>query len=201
MATHGDLLPPNPNHAFSWNDVGKALRGEAGSNDWTLRMFYVCWCLYFCERETELCDCARIIGRSHIGAFGRVSYTCRSLSISIKRGVRRHHVSYCVLTSSWHRLLLRAMGRRSRSHARCIHVFTSWPSNAIRGYGVMFTCCNPEEIIDGLVLNRYEHQRRPYDCPSLDRCTCVRDSSDLKSWYYRHLVSLSLIFIMLFCRF
>ena len=102
MATHGDLLPPNPNHAFSWNDVGKALRGEAGSNDWTLRTFYVCWCFYFCERETELCDCARITGRSHIGAFGLVSYTCRSLSISIKPGVRpsRHHVSYCILTSS-----------------------------------------------------------------------------------------------------
>lgn len=43
LATHSDLVSPNVNHAFSWHDVKKALRGEADDNDWIKESFYVRW--------------------------------------------------------------------------------------------------------------------------------------------------------------
>ncbi|KIJ37938.1 glycosyltransferase family 15 protein, partial [Sphaerobolus stellatus SS14] len=43
LASHSHLIPEGVNHAFQWHNVNKALRGEAGVNDWTLMNFYNNW--------------------------------------------------------------------------------------------------------------------------------------------------------------
>ncbi|KIJ48935.1 glycosyltransferase family 15 protein [Sphaerobolus stellatus SS14] len=43
LASRSHLIPEGVNHAFQWHNVNKALRGEAGVNDWTLMNFYNNW--------------------------------------------------------------------------------------------------------------------------------------------------------------
>ncbi|KAF8588714.1 glycosyltransferase family 15 protein [Ramaria rubella] len=43
LAAHPHLIRRDANNAFSWRDVEKAFRGEAGNEDWTVNVFYNNW--------------------------------------------------------------------------------------------------------------------------------------------------------------
>ncbi|KAF8518759.1 nucleotide-diphospho-sugar transferase [Gautieria morchelliformis] len=128
MATHAHLLPPDANHGFSWRDIGKALRGEAGGEDWTMRTFYNNW---------------------------EISH--RTLWSS-------------ELYMSFFEYLDRAGG----------FFYERWGDAPVHSLGVSMSL-RADQVMQFEDMG-YEHQRWPYDCPSLARCTCVRDSVILEEF-------------------
>ncbi|KAF8518758.1 nucleotide-diphospho-sugar transferase [Gautieria morchelliformis] len=122
MAKNARLLPPNANHAFSWHDVGKALRGEANGEDCTMKAFYNNW---------------------------EISH--RSLWSS-------------ELYMSFFEHLDRAGG----------FFYERWGDSLVHSHGVSMAL-QANQVMQFEDMG-YEHQQWPYDCPSLNRCTCVRDS-------------------------
>lgn len=41
LASHSHLVPSDANGGFVWRDIAKAMRGEAGADEWTRHTFYV----------------------------------------------------------------------------------------------------------------------------------------------------------------
>ncbi|KAF8588713.1 glycosyltransferase family 15 protein [Ramaria rubella] len=121
MSTHSHLVPPGVNHAFSWRDIDKALKGEAGSNDWTMRAFYNNW---------EI---------SHRSVWSSDLYT------------------------AFFEYLDRAGG----------FFYERWGDALVHSHGVSMSL-RADQVMQFTDMG-YEHQHWAYDCPLLDRCTCVRD--------------------------
>lgn len=89
LQSHAHLLPPENNSGFVWRNIPKAMRGEAGNDDYTFSVMYVRMAVspLRSPKEHETYAIRRTTSRYPTGASGNPPPTNPSSSTSTSRAV------------------------------------------------------------------------------------------------------------------